>query len=884
MSTQSDKESKGALQKSNSLHEDQWMKTSCYGCPAGTCGMLAHRIDGIVTEVRGDPDCPFSQGRLCAKGHAQIMTSYNVYRVTKPLKRTNPEKGIGVDPQWVEISYEEAIDIAAQKLKQCHETDPTGLVVGYTDFSTFPWFIGSMLGSFGSPNLATASKTFCGNNVHPVLQQVHGAFHAGPDFHHCNYVMLVGSNKGAVSNWAAVSAALEMSRARLRGMKVVVIDPWCSNSAAVADEWIPIRPGTDAAFLLSMMNVMVNDLGLYDEKFLQTLSNGPYLVRSSDGRYVRDPENNKPMIWDSSDQSPKCFDDASLVDAAIEGSYEVNGQHCSPSFVLLKQHLAEYTPERAEEITTIPADTIRRVAREFGSAASIGSSIDIEGQSLPLRPACAHWYKGLSQHAGALESGLVIAMLNTIVGAIDVPGGLLSDCVYAHHPEFSDNSIWLGKDSGLQEVDGLVVPGKNATYGGNFPAPFPPREVTAPVTMAADSLVPAGLYMGSAFSKINVVDPKRFNNKVPHNAQVYVQIVSNDIMNEGNPKLQAEYQKKFGFQLSIVPHVDETAEFADIVLPAQTQLERLDMGANNIPDTMGSTVTDEYCINLRQPIIDNGRKHFVDVWMELIDKVGVLPEFNQLVNHFLELEGDSSLGADEKYTHKEITERWIRAMTAGKMSLEDVAKVGRISWKKTVKEKYPRAFYTSRIPIYYEYLLDAGIKVKEITEKMGIEWDVSRYKPLPGWVPGPGYQTKKPGFDLYAVTFKWPFMTGTFSNFNPWLGELRQYYPYTGTVVINRKVAERKGIKDGDRIKLSNTTGSTTEGIAKLSECIHPDCVGLDHSAGSWAKTLPPRPSKASIGTHAGSLLDYDMKNIDIMGGSLDASPKLKVSRLDSRV
>jgi len=843
--------------------------------------MLAHKVNGVITEVRGDPDCPFSQGKLCAKGHAQIMMAYSTKRVTKPLRRTNPEKGIGIDPKWQEISYEEALQIAAEKLKQCHDTDPSGLVVGYTDFSTFPWFIGSMLGSFGSPNHASASRTFCGNNVHPILQQIHGGFHAGPDFHHCNYVMLIGSNKGAMSNWAAVSATLEMSQARLRGMKVVVVDPWCSNSAAVADEWVPIRPGTDGAFLLAMINVLVNDLELYDHEFLKNLSNAPYLVRKSDGRYVRDQASHKPMIWDLYDNVAKCFDDPTLKQAAMVGDYSVQSQDCSPAFVLLKDHLRKFSPQWASEITTVPADTIRRIAKEFGTAAAIGSTIDIDGVTLPLRPACAHWYKGLSQHAGGHEQGLAIGMLNTIVGAIDVPGGLSADTVFAHHPEFSKNSMWLGKESGMREQDGLVVPGKISTYADNFPAPFPPRETAAPANMGADSLVPAGLYMGSVVSKINVVSPEKFNNKIPHNAQVYIQIVSNDIMNEGNPKLQEAYQKKFGFQISIVPHIDETAEFADIIFPAQTQLERLDMGANNIPDTMGSTVTNEYCINLRQPVIDTDSKHFVDVWIDLAEKIGVLPGFNQLVNHFMELNGSALLGEQEKCDHREITERWIKSMTGGVMSLEDVAKEGRIHWKKTVKERYPRAFYSSRIPVYYEYVLDAGEHVKAVTQAMGVDWDVSRYKALPDWVPSSGYKTHKPGFDLYAVTFKWPFLTSTFSNFNPWLGELRQYHPYTGKIVLNRQYANSKGIQDGDRIKIENVGGRSVEGIAKLSECIHPECVGMDHSAGSWAKILPPRPSREKIGTHAGTMLDYEMKNLDVMAGALDASPKLKVSRIN---
>lgn len=833
-----------AAKNVKTTEQGEWFKTTCYGCPAGTCGMLAKKTGGIVVEVKGDPDCPFSQGRLCAKGHAQIMTSYSNRRVTRPLKRTNPEKGLGVDPGWVEISYEEAINTAAEKLRHCHETNPTGLVLGYTDFSTFPWFAGCMLGSFGSPNLATASKSFCGNNVHPVLQQVHGGFHAGPDFHHCNYLMLFGSNKGAMSNWAAVSSTLEMSMARTRGMKVVVVDPWGSNSASVGDEWIPIRPGTDAALMLAMMNVLINKLGVYDAAFLNRLSNAPYLVRRVNGRYIRSADSGKPMIWDINDQRAKCHDDKTLANAAMDGDFEVDGEPCVPAFVLFKEHLQKYTPEYAEEITTVPAATIERIAGEFGAAAAIGQTINIDGHDLPLRPACAHWYKGLSQHAGAHESGIVIAQLNTIVGAIDVPGGLLSDCVYAHHPEFSENSVWMGRGSGMQESDGLIVPGKNATYADNFPGPFPPKEASEPTTMAGDSLTLAGIYMGSSTAKLNVVEPKNFNDKVPHNTEVYVQIVSNDVMNEGNPKFQAEYQKKFGFQLSIVPHVDETAEFADIILPAQTQLERLDMGANNIPDTMGSTVTDEYCINLRQPVIDIGRKHFVDTWIDLIDKVGVLPEFNQLVNHFMELGGSAKLEPEIKYTHRDITEHWIQSMTGGAMTLKDVERDGRIQWKKTVKEKYPRPFYSPRIPIYYEYILDAGKKVERLTHDMGVDWDVSRYKALPDWVPGPGYRTVKPGFDLYAVTFKWPFMTGSFSSFNPWLAELREHYPYAGVVLLNRKTAEQKGIRDGDVIELENASGSKVESVAKLTECIHPECVGLDHSAGNWASILPPRSRK----------------------------------------
>ncbi|MDA8093515.1 MAG: molybdopterin-dependent oxidoreductase [Betaproteobacteria bacterium] len=867
------------LPATKDVQEDVELKTTCYGCPAGTCGMIARRVNGIVVSVRGDPDCPFSQGKLCAKGQAQIMMAYSSRRVTKPLKRTNPEKGIGVDPKWVEISYEEAIATAAKKLAECRAKDPAGMVYATSDFSTLPWFLGSVMGSFGTPNFSSGGLSFCGNIVHPALQQVHGGFHAGPDFHHANYVMLIGSAKGAMSNWAAVTATLEMARARKRGTRLVVVDPVCSNAASIADEWVPIRPGTDGALVLAMLNVMLNELGLYDRPFLEKLSNGPYLVRDRDGRYARDAATNKPMIWDAQDGAAKCHDDPSLSLPALEGHFEVSGEACTPAFALLKRHLTDYTPEHAAEITTVPADTIRRLAKEFGTAASIGETIEIDGVTLPLRPACAHWYKGISQHAKSFEQGLAIAMLNTVVGAIDVPGGLLADTVYAHHPKFADNNTWMGKESGICEADGLVVPGRFASYAGAFPSPFPLKKVEQPVSMQGDPLVAAGSYMSAALAKINVLEPKTFKNAIPHNPQVYVQVVGNDMLNEGNPKVQAEYLKKFAFHLSIVPNIDETAEFADIVIPTQTQLERLDMGANNIPDTMGSTATEEYCINLRQPVVDIGNRHHVDVWVDIAEKAGFLGDFNAMVNHFMELQGNFQLNPERKYDNREMTERWIGSMTGGQLTLADVAKEGRLKWKKSVQERYPRHFYKARIPVYYEYHLDAGEMIKGVTEKLGIPWDVSRYKPLPGWYPGPGYGDDSDGFDLYGVSYKQTFKTATFSNFNPWLVELGRYHPLAGKIILNRRTAERLGIGEGERIRVENRRGRVLEGEVHLSECIHPECVGMDHNGGNWAKSLPPRPKGTDTGVHFGELLDYDMKNLDVMDGAFEASPKVRVSK-----
>ena len=94
--------------------------------------------------------------------------------------------------------------------------------------------------------------------------------------------------------------------ARVRGMKTVVFDPLCNFNSGKADEWIPIIPGTDLAVTLAMCNVIVNELGIWDEVFLKSKTNAPYLI-GPDGRYVRDKETGKPLVWDNNEGKAKVY-------------------------------------------------------------------------------------------------------------------------------------------------------------------------------------------------------------------------------------------------------------------------------------------------------------------------------------------------------------------------------------------------------------------------------------------------------------------------------------------------------------------------------------------------------------------------------------------------
>ena len=102
--------------------DDVWVASSCALC-YGSCSILAHRVKGVVVKVEGNPESDINKGRLCGKGVSGIMSHYDPNRLTRPLRRTNPRKGIDEDPGWKEISWDEALDEVATVLKRVRADD-----------------------------------------------------------------------------------------------------------------------------------------------------------------------------------------------------------------------------------------------------------------------------------------------------------------------------------------------------------------------------------------------------------------------------------------------------------------------------------------------------------------------------------------------------------------------------------------------------------------------------------------------------------------------------------------------------------------------------------------------------------------------------------------
>jgi molybdopterin-containing oxidoreductase family molybdopterin binding subunit len=818
------------------------------------CGIVAHRVDGVLVKIEGDPDCPASGGHLCAKGQAGLIGLYDPSRVTRPLRRINPRKGIGVDPHWEEISWETAMYILTDKLTKVREKDPRGLVISSFDQIALSYFIRPVWApAFGTPN-ADWVGYYCGNYLHASMYLTNGSFHSDFDLDYCNYAILLGNQHGFMAGLNATVTARKMADARRRGMRVVVVDPVGTNAAAKADEWVPIRPGTDGAFILSLIHVLLNELGCYDRDFLTCRTNAPYLIQE-DGSYLK--ADGKPLVWDRKSEAAAPFDQSGIA-PALEGLFVVGDKNCRPAFQALKEHVKDYTPEKVAALTTVGAAAIRRIAKEFGAAARIGSTIVIDGKALPYRPVAVNIYRGAGAHKHGTHTALAVQILNMIMGAYYVPGG-------HRGPNLVGPS---GRWAPGANADGLITPPSAIGHGAKY-YDFEERK---PEDLGLRELFPISTNRSPLY-QVNLGGAKEFD--LPYKPEVLIVCRRNLLMNNVNPELSAEALRSIPFIVAFSTHLDETAEFADLVLPEAHYLERFDLFPNRPSHTM-SPATGYFYWGLRQPVVEpqGGPRRWIDVLYEVADRMGFLGDVYKLQNVTLGLKDPYKLDPDQRYTMEEIYDRWTKSLFGPERGISWFKEHGYHKVPRSAEEKYPGPFIQPRFPIYFENMLRAKKSVANVASQMGIEWDVSDYQPLPDWKPCPAYEDGKPPYDLYVVNFKIPFHSLSITTQNPWLNDLAEHNPYAYKILINTETAERRKIKDGEQIWVESEAGKV-KGEAKLTECIHPEVIGIAGVFGSWAKGKPVAKGK---GVHFNTLLPLSRERIDPVSSGVDSCIRVKVS------
>ncbi|MBI4291508.1 MAG: molybdopterin-dependent oxidoreductase [Betaproteobacteria bacterium] len=835
---------------------------TCGMCYIG-CGIKVQVEDGVVVNIEGNKDNPQNRGMMCAKGKAGMMNLYNPNRVKVPLKRTNPRKGLGEDPGWVEISWQEAIDTIVAQLERIRD-DPKKLWIYCWEPGGDQHFWLKALGSaFGTPHVNQAASPSCGKVVHPVEYFSGGGFHQQPDVHYANYCILVGTQFGVAARGAFNHNLLDMADARARGMKLVVIDPVGAYAGSKANEWIPIRPGTDAALANSMLHVLLNELGIYDAPFLKSKTNAPYLV-GADGRYVRDAASNKPLVYDAADGKVKTHDDPSLGDPAISGSFDAQGQQGRPAFELLRDHVTKYAPEATEKITTIPAATVRRIAREFGEAARIGETITIDGVELPFRPACVDWAKGTQGHKHGFHNCWPLKVLNIVVGAVNVPGGILSTAAAGKHPHH-----WWPEGG----TDGMLEDGGHMFHQPH-PKAYPGRKPSIPKRMDVGELFPLATHYHPLLP-VTVENPSAWG--LDYGLEVLLHSPANFILSSfGDIKKVEHLYQSLRFMAGFAVEINETTLFDDIVLPYPSYLERYDFNTGSAQHNLNACGQHDFHWQVRHPVVEPppGVRYSQEVTIEIADRLGILGDFYRLINHTYVMKDDYALKPGKRYAVAEVMDRQARSWFGEEHGLDWFRENGVITLSRDIEEAYIGPSLKARVPIYLEHLSLKGEQLKAVLGEMGLDWDLSSdYKPLSEWMPCPSYGALQKGeYDLIAVHFKFPFVYGAFGSENPWIDELCEA---TGAyrILLNESVAKAKGISDGDEVWLESPVRKV-RALAKLTQCIHPETVGVGGHFGHWSPAMPVSHGK---GVSFNSLLPTDLDHIDLISTAVDHCVEVKV-------
>lgn len=384
--------------------------TYCAMCTS-RCGVIATVEDGRLTQVHADPDHP--NGCICVKGTAAPEIVYSPDRLQHPLVRTRP-KG-DANPGWVEITWEQALSLAAMRLTDIKDNYGAETVVfsrGTTAGSAaidFDGWVQRLANAFGSPNLLT-SNHICTWNRRVGSKYTYGSGMPLPDFDNTQCMLIWGINPPATSP----AQAMRISRARNRGAKLIVIDPRQTTLAAKADFWLRVRPGKDGELAMAMIHVLLEE-NLFDADFARTWTNAPFLIRSDNHQLLTEADiqtGGNPNAWMVCDEDEGLLDHNRAKKPALFGSYSAKLRDgstviCRPALEVLKEAVAQFAPERSEQITTVPTAKVRKAVRLFAKD----------------KPSSYCTWVGLEQDNDAMQTNRAVCIFYALTGQYDQRGG-----------------------------------------------------------------------------------------------------------------------------------------------------------------------------------------------------------------------------------------------------------------------------------------------------------------------------------------------------------------------------------------------------------------------------------------------------------------------------
>ncbi len=760
-----------------------WIPSCCNMC-GGQSGILVHVVDGIVEKIEPNPWNPNNYSNissdffagyseefgcaegaaLCPKGNAGIVQLYDPDRVKTPLKRTNPDKTPGADPRWQAIPWDQALDEIAAKLRGLRDAGEAHTLLWFSEDHSFTHVQQDFCKLYGTPNYANHSN-LCDVARKASFKTVTGHDRPLADFLQSKYIVLFGWNPTSAIKWVYLPRIL--TRAIEKGARLVVVDPYLSDTAVKGHEWLAVRPATDGALALALGHVIVRD-GLWDKEFVAKWTTG--FEEYAD--YVRDK-----------------------------------------------------TPAWAEQITSVKAKTIERIARELATT----------------KPALVDVWSGPGQHSNGVQGGRAIAALNALIGAIDRPGG-------------------------------MIIPDKR----GEKYMPVEPDEAAEAALKRGrfDELTKYPLGHGSG------VYTQAFANlaegKGPYQPKMGIVVFQNVMMSVPGSPTVAKALAKLETLVVVDTMLSETAMMADYVLPGTTYLERYDLNSHWVTWPV---------LGLRQPVVKPlfGQPAEYEMVAALGRRLGLKTKEGKEFFRVGPLSGEpiESLTAwYEDYLSNELKNGAPKLTLAELKALPGAVWVDRggTRYEKFAEELKPEvlktAVYDGNPKAEGTAILDkpkdqkgtrigvviGGRAVKGFGTRSGKVELVSPWlaqkpdaegrpvSPLPVYEPRAWQPTAE--YPLYFINWKEANHTHSRTQNNPWLLDIKPDNP----MIIHPATAQRYGVREGDVVWVESRYGRVRATV-RVTTRIHPEVVGVQHGFGHTALgrlakgrgtgDSPLRPTKA---------------------------------------
>jgi phenylacetyl-CoA:acceptor oxidoreductase len=890
--------------------------TYCYQCVAGPDLLKVVVKDGVAVGV--EPNCDMADthpagGKVCVRAYGLVQKVYNPARIQTPLRRTNPRKARGEDPGWEPVTWDEALGLLADKLNGIRATgltDASGyprLAVTFGSGGIAPAYLGTFaawLAAWGpvDQGIGSGQGVKCYHSEHLYGEFWHRAFTVAADVPRCDYVLSFGYNGDASGG---VTGVFRHAEARARGLHWVQLEPHMSITAAGAQEWVPVKPKTDAAVLFALMHVILREhdwRAVCDVAFLERMTSSPYLVGPG-GYYLRDPESGKPLVWDLGLERPVPFDDPRCVRPAMEGGYIAAGveigadgarrsvsERVTPAFQLLLDHVAPYTPEWAAGIADIPAATIRRLAADYLRHAQVGAAIEIDGVTYPHRPVAVLLGKTVTNGWGGYECCWARTVLAALVGALEVPGGILGTTVRLNRPARNRlDSVKPGPDGFMEQP--LNPTGKETWKG----SPHIRNAYRTLVPLAGNS--PWSAALGPAHLPWLFAESPPEHWPAPTLPDVWIIYRTNPaVSNWETGRIERELER-FPFVAAFAYTQDETNWYADLLLPEATDLESLQLYRVG-----GTKYIEQYWQHtgwaLRQPAAASpcDVRDLTDIATELAERTGLLTDYLRSLNRgsgtTVKLAGE---GYDYSFTqtfHPTATEIWDRVCRAATRGITHGAEERDLKWFKRHGAFFvPFAtaqyfLHSTMVAKGLRYELPYQERIKRIGEELGARlhergitwWNVQleEYQALPSWKDFPGIWLGSAELhDKHGRDFPFWLLTSRSMQYSwgsnvslPIMADVARHVRGHFGVMLNRGAAQGLGIGEGDLIEVESPTGKT-QGRAILREGIRPDVAVILQQFGHWAT-----PFARDLGMpNLNQVASMDLALTDATGSGADLVP-----------